>query len=178
MSLLAVEKELTGCLLRGCVGVAIARCSTAKSKETKTNINNYLLKFFSLFFLLPDRRITQRYQRSASERLALDRASESLFFNETRRKQIKQIDRWQNELRKFHSIRMIPNKFNEVRFRINPKIFFRFLDKISAASLTGEDELASKTLHIQSKRFYLDVKQNRRGRFLKIAEVNSTIFFV
>jgi len=37
----------------------------------------------------------------------------------------------------------------------------------------GEEELASKTLHIQSKRFYLDVKQNRRGRFLKIAEVSS-----
>lgn len=35
----------------------------------------------------------------------------------------------------------------------------------------GEEELASKTLQIQSKRFYLDVKQNRRGRFIKIAEV-------
>ncbi|XP_071853479.1 transcriptional activator protein Pur-alpha-like isoform X1 [Apostichopus japonicus] len=32
-------------------------------------------------------------------------------------------------------------------------------------------ELATKTLHIQSKKYYLDVKQNRRGRFLKIAEV-------
>ncbi len=37
--------------------------------------------------------------------------------------------------------------------------------------MANEEELASKTLHIQSKRFYLDVKQNRRGRFLKIAEV-------
>ncbi|VDP22140.1 unnamed protein product [Soboliphyme baturini] len=27
-------------------------------------------------------------------------------------------------------------------------------------------------LQIQSKRFYLDVKQNRRGRFIKIAEVS------
>ncbi|CAH1241058.1 PURA [Branchiostoma lanceolatum] len=36
----------------------------------------------------------------------------------------------------------------------------------------GVQELATKTLHIQSKRFYLDVKQNRRGRFLKIAEVS------
>ena len=35
----------------------------------------------------------------------------------------------------------------------------------------GEEELATRTLHIQSKRFYLDVKQNRRGRFIKIAEV-------
>ncbi|VDI06262.1 Hypothetical predicted protein, partial [Mytilus galloprovincialis] len=35
---------------------------------------------------------------------------------------------------------------------------------------SGEQELATKTLQIQSKRFYLDVKQNRRGRFIKIAE--------
>ena len=34
-----------------------------------------------------------------------------------------------------------------------------------------EQELASKMLQIQSKRFYLDVKQNRRGRFIKVAEV-------
>jgi hypothetical protein len=40
------------------------------------------------------------------------------------------------------------------------------------APTTGEEELATKTLHIQSKRFYLDVKQNRRGRFIKIAEVD------
>lgn len=36
---------------------------------------------------------------------------------------------------------------------------------------SGEQELATRTLQIQSKRFYLDVKQNRRGRFIKIAEV-------
>jgi hypothetical protein len=36
-----------------------------------------------------------------------------------------------------------------------------------------EEELASRTLQIQSKRFYLDIKQNRRGRFLKIAEVGA-----
>ncbi|XP_013792002.2 transcriptional activator protein Pur-beta-like [Limulus polyphemus] len=34
-----------------------------------------------------------------------------------------------------------------------------------------EQELATKVLQIQSKRFYLDVKQNRRGRFIKVAEV-------
>jgi len=33
------------------------------------------------------------------------------------------------------------------------------------------EELASKMVYIQNKRFYLDVKQNRRGRFIKIAEV-------
>ena len=39
---------------------------------------------------------------------------------------------------------------------------------------SGEQELATRTLQIQSKRFYLDVKQNRRGRFIKIAEVTHT----
>jgi len=40
----------------------------------------------------------------------------------------------------------------------------------------GEQELATKMLQIQSKRFYLDVKQNRRGRFIKVAEVSILIF--
>lgn len=35
----------------------------------------------------------------------------------------------------------------------------------------GEQELASKMLQVQSKRFYVDVKQNTRGRFIKLAEV-------
>lgn len=39
----------------------------------------------------------------------------------------------------------------------------------------SEQELATKMLQIQSKRFYLDVKQNRRGRFIKVAEVNVRI---
>lgn len=34
-----------------------------------------------------------------------------------------------------------------------------------------EKELATRTIQIQSKRFYLDVKENRSGRFIKIAEV-------
>ena len=37
----------------------------------------------------------------------------------------------------------------------------------------GEQELASKMLQIQSKRFYLDVKQNKRGKFIKIAEISA-----
>lgn len=41
----------------------------------------------------------------------------------------------------------------------------------------GEQELASKMLQIQSKRFYLDVKQNRRGRFIKVAEVKTPKLF-
>ncbi|XP_071481814.1 transcriptional regulator protein Pur-beta-like isoform X1 [Diadema antillarum] len=46
------------------------------------------------------------------------------------------------------------------------------VDESSATADSGVQELATKTLHIQSKRYYLDVKQNRRGRFLKIAEVS------
>jgi len=38
---------------------------------------------------------------------------------------------------------------------------------------SAEQELATRTLYIQSKRFYLDVKQNRRGRFIKVAEVGA-----
>lgn len=36
----------------------------------------------------------------------------------------------------------------------------------------SDQELATKMIQIQSKRFYLDVKQNRRGRFIKVAEVS------
>ena len=39
----------------------------------------------------------------------------------------------------------------------------------------GEQELATKMLQIQSKRFYIDVKQNRRGRFMKVAEVSKNL---
>ncbi|KAL5961902.1 Transcriptional activator protein Pur-alpha [Taenia solium] len=34
-----------------------------------------------------------------------------------------------------------------------------------------EQELATKTIQVQNKRFYLDIKQNSRGRFIKITEV-------
>ncbi|XP_076396522.1 purine-rich binding protein-alpha isoform X4 [Megachile rotundata] len=43
----------------------------------------------------------------------------------------------------------------------------------SQQSQQGEQELATKMLQIQSKRFYLDVKQNRRGRFIKVAEIGA-----
>ena len=36
-----------------------------------------------------------------------------------------------------------------------------------------EQELATKMLQIQSKRFYIDVKQNRRGKFIKVAEISA-----
>jgi len=50
-----------------------------------------------------------------------------------------------------------------------------------SASESGSDEgflgaqgdLASRTLVLESKRFYLDVKENQRGRFLKIAEISA-----
>ncbi|NXS11516.1 PURG protein, partial [Neodrepanis coruscans] len=41
----------------------------------------------------------------------------------------------------------------------------------SQGSCMEIQELASKRVDIQKKRFYLDVKQSSRGRFLKIAEV-------
>jgi transcriptional activator protein Pur-alpha len=46
-----------------------------------------------------------------------------------------------------------------------------FKNSAGQPSNQTEQELASKCLQIQSKRFYLDVKQNRRGRFIKVAEV-------
>ena len=35
----------------------------------------------------------------------------------------------------------------------------------------GVRELTSKVLQIQAKKFFLDVKENKRGRFIKISEV-------
>lgn len=37
----------------------------------------------------------------------------------------------------------------------------------------GHGDLASRTLVLESKRFYLDVKENTRGRFLKMAEISA-----
>lgn len=34
-----------------------------------------------------------------------------------------------------------------------------------------EKDLCTKTLQIQTKRFYLDVKENKRGKFIKVAEI-------
>lgn len=42
--------------------------------------------------------------------------------------------------------------------------------RADAGGRQGE-EIASKSFMIQSKRFYLDLKQNNRGRFVKLAEV-------
>jgi hypothetical protein len=39
------------------------------------------------------------------------------------------------------------------------------------ANVINEKELASQLIQIQSKRFYIDVKENDRGRFIKLAEV-------
>lgn len=44
-------------------------------------------------------------------------------------------------------------------------------DEKQQAGNSNETELASKQLQIQSKRFYIDVKENKRGRFIKLAEV-------
>ncbi|XP_032236388.1 transcriptional activator protein Pur-beta [Nematostella vectensis] len=37
----------------------------------------------------------------------------------------------------------------------------------------GDEELCSKSLQIQSKRFYIDLKRNRRGKYIKISEVST-----
>ena len=42
----------------------------------------------------------------------------------------------------------------------------------NVSSVAEEQELATKTMRIQCKRFYVDVKQNKYGRFIKIAEVS------
>ena len=55
----------------------------------------------------------------------------------------------------------------------NCKIFLYFPKCLGQYERNPEQELATKTLQIQTKRFYLDVKQNRRGRFIKIAEVGA-----
>lgn len=50
------------------------------------------------------------------------------------------------------------------------------MGNVGQAGQQSEQELATKMLQIQSKRFYLDVKQNRRGRFIKVAEVSCGFF--
>ncbi|XP_033221307.1 transcriptional activator protein Pur-beta isoform X2 [Belonocnema kinseyi] len=47
------------------------------------------------------------------------------------------------------------------------------LQQSSQQGQQAEQELATKMLQIQSKRFYLDVKQNKRGRFIKVAEIGA-----
>ena len=47
-------------------------------------------------------------------------------------------------------------------------------DQPNSEEGTGVVDLASRTLIVESKRFYLDVKENkRRGRFIKLAEISS-----
>ena len=46
------------------------------------------------------------------------------------------------------------------------------IDERSNRLLTHGD-LASRTLVLESKRFYLDVKENQRRRFIKIAEISA-----
>jgi len=54
-----------------------------------------------------------------------------------------------------------------------------FFYNLGQQQQSNEQELATKMLQIQSKRFYLDVKQNRRGKFIKVAEVSiDNIIFI
>lgn len=61
---------------------------------------------------------------------------------------------------------------NEIMWTNNLNLYaFKWNRVIGQHGQQQEQELATKMLQIQSKRFYLDVKQNRRGRFIKVAEV-------
>ena len=56
--------------------------------------------------------------------------------------------------------------------------FFKTLNKhwplfTSYKYFCSQGDLASRTLVLESKRFYLDVKENQRGRFIKIAEISA-----
>ena len=44
--------------------------------------------------------------------------------------------------------------------------------------LASLDELISKTLHVDQKKFYIDLKENSFGKFIKIIEVNNNILGV
>ena len=65
--------------------------------------------------------------------------------------------------------------------RIRGMIWFISADCRMSCSDSGSDDmplgangdLASRTLVLESKRFYLDVKENKRGRFIKIAEISA-----
>ncbi|KAM7540385.1 hypothetical protein Aperf_G00000027380 [Anoplocephala perfoliata] len=43
-------------------------------------------------------------------------------------------------------------------------------EEVKKAVQESETELATKTLNVQNRRFYLDVKENAQGRFIKITE--------
>ncbi|CAJ0936425.1 unnamed protein product, partial [Mesorhabditis belari] len=45
--------------------------------------------------------------------------------------------------------------------------------RVAQGGQPNEDDLEGKVLNIQYKRFYVDAKQNKRGRFIKIAEMGN-----
>lgn len=49
---------------------------------------------------------------------------------------------------------------------------------LDASHFPDDLELASRAVPVQSKRFYVDVKQNERGRYLKLAEVSLFYFSI
>lgn len=81
-----------------------------------------------------------------------------------------------NRIQYWHDPGSLPLIYKSKTPLIWHSIFFLFFFVLIGQQGQVEQELATKMLQIQSKRFYLDVKQNRRGRFIKVAEV-STIQF-
>lgn len=51
-------------------------------------------------------------------------------------------------------------------------------DYLRKNHVSDDLELASRAVPVQSKRFYVDVKQNERGRYLKLAEVSTVLDFL
>lgn len=71
-------------------------------------------------------------------------------------------------------------QFKEELFRVVSVAFKRLASEMSYSDSAsdeghggGQGDLASRTLSLESKRFYLDVKENQRGRFIKIAEISA-----
>ncbi len=44
------------------------------------------------------------------------------------------------------------------------------LDNVTAGYADGEEELSTRQLTIERKRFFFDLKRNRSGKYLKISE--------
>ncbi|CAL8077076.1 unnamed protein product [Calicophoron daubneyi] len=72
---------------------------------------------------------------------------------------------------------MMMQNINPLIYRPQPAPHFPMMHYLSGPpqrkEMHDEEDLASVTLQVQKKRFYVDVKRNRRGIFMKIAEVGA-----
>ena len=63
--------------------------------------------------------------------------------------------------------RLYTAKHKKIHSKFLPKTYTKIFNPIESTPQ------ASRTLVLESKRFYLDVKENSRGRFIKIAEISA-----